>query len=102
MSNSIRFDKLRFVKKLQGTDANSPEFSEKLAEAFDEALEQSQSQLATKADVRKLESKIEQNFSEVDVKLAQFKTEITSEMYKMVGFMLAGVGAIVGVMRLFS
>lgn len=88
MSISIRFDKLRFVKKLQGADVNSPEFSEKLAEAFDEALEQSQAQLATKADVKEL-------VKELEVRLIH-------EMYKIAGFTITAVGIIVGLMKIFN
>ncbi|WP_342742106.1 hypothetical protein [Haemophilus paracuniculus] len=84
MSTSIRFDKLRFVKKLQKADVNSPEFSEKLAEALDEALEQSQAQLATKSDLKDLEVKL------------------VSEMYKMAGFILAGVGALMALLKFFN
>lgn len=48
---SLRFDKLRFVKRLQ--EANqTPEMAEAFANALDEALEQSQSPLATKADLQ--------------------------------------------------
>lgn len=48
---SLRFDKLRFVKRLQ--EANqTPEMAEAFAEALDEALEQSQSPLATKTDLQ--------------------------------------------------
>lgn len=48
---SLRFDKLRFVKRLQ--EANqTPEMAEAFAEALNEALEQSQSPLATKTDLQ--------------------------------------------------
>lgn len=91
---AIRFDKLRFVKKLQ--DANqSPEIAEAFADAIDEALEQSQSALATKTDIDHLEAKI-------DIKMAQLETKLTEAMYKMAGFIIAGVGAMLGLFRFFG
>lgn len=91
---SLRFDKLRFVKKLQ--DANQPqEVAEAFADALDEALEQSQSSLATKTDIVNLEAKI-------DIKLAQMETKLTEAMYKMAGFIIAGVGAMLGLFRFFG
>lgn len=95
MSTSIRFDKLRFVKKLQQTDVNSPEFSEKLAEALDEALEQSQGQLATKSDLKALELATKSDLKALEAKLV-------SEMYKMAGFILAGVGALMALMKFLN
>ncbi|QGM80919.1 hypothetical protein [Otariodibacter oris] len=91
---NIRFDKLRFVKKLQ--EANqSPEMAEAFADALDEALEQSQSQLATKADLKELKSEIKNDMSQLEVRL-------TASMYKMAGFILAGVGVLMGLMKFIN
>lgn len=95
---SLRFDKLRFVKKLQ--DANQPqEVAEAFADALDEALEQSQSQLLTKNE---FELRMAQMENKMDVKLAQIETKLTEAMYKMAGFIIAGVGAMLGLFRFFG
>lgn len=90
-SMSLRFDKLKFVKKLQ--EANqSPEMAEALAEALDEALEQSQSQLLTKA--------------EFQIAIANLKNELTesfnSALYKMAGLIIAGTGLLMGLMKFIN
>ncbi|MDH2998983.1 hypothetical protein A1D22_03790 [Pasteurellaceae bacterium LFhippo2] len=91
---SIRFDKLRFVKRLQ--EANQPpEVAEAFAEALDEALEQSQSQLSTKTDIKELRTEFKQE-------LAQLKVRLTASMYKMAGFILAGVGVLMGIMKFIN
>lgn len=99
MSTSIRFDKLRFVKKLQQTDVNSPEFSEKLAEALDEALEQSQGQLATKADLKAFELATKSDLKELELRII---SEVNSIIYKMAGLIIAGVGMLMGIMKFFN
>lgn len=66
---SLRFDKLRFVKRLQ--EANqTPEMAEAFANALDEALEQSQSPLATKADLQ--------------LELEKLKNEINTTIFKAI------------------
>ncbi|MDD0823581.1 hypothetical protein PTQ27_03715 [Mannheimia sp. AT1] len=91
---SLRFDKLRFVKRLQ--EANqTPEIAEAFADALDEALEQSQSALATKQDLKELKAEIRNEISNLEVRL-------TSSMYKMAGFILAGVGVLMGLMKFIN
>nr|WP_321120029.1 hypothetical protein [Actinobacillus porcinus] len=80
---TLRFDKLKFVKKLQESGQDVAQ-AEALANAIDEALEQSQSPLATKSDLKDLEVKL------------------TTEMYKMAGLILAGVGILMGLMKLIN
>lgn len=90
----IRFDKLRFVKKLQ--EANQPpEMAEALADALDDALEQSQSPLATKADLKELKAELRHEMSQLEVRL-------TSSMYKMAGFILAGTGVLMSLMKFIN
>lgn len=87
-SMAIRFDKLRFVKKLQ--EANQPpEIAEAFAEALDDALGQSQSQFATKADLKELRSEIKADLSQLESRLTE---KFSAMMYKMIGLMMAGVG----------
>ncbi|MDY5421647.1 hypothetical protein [Actinobacillus porcinus] len=83
LSMTLRFDKLKFVKKLQESGQDVAQ-AEALADAIDEALEQSQSPLATKSDLKDLEVKL------------------TTEMYKMAGLILAGVGILMGLMKLIN
>ncbi|OOF40242.1 hypothetical protein BKK56_10940 [Rodentibacter genomosp. 2] len=91
---TIRFDKLRFVKKLQ--EANqSTEMAEALADALDDALEQSQSPLATKADLKELKA-------ELRLEMSQLRTELTSAMYKMAGLILAGTGVLMSLMKFIN
>lgn len=80
---TLRFDKLKFVKKLQESGQDVAQ-AEALADAIDEALEQSQSPLATKSDLKDLEVKL------------------TTEMYKMASLILAGVGILMGLMKLIN
>ncbi|HHW7578667.1 TPA: hypothetical protein ACU21O_000100 [Mannheimia haemolytica] len=91
---SLKLDKLRFVKKLQ--EANqSPEIAEAFADALDDALEQSQSALSTKQDLKELKAEIRTEISQLEVRL-------TSSMYKMAGFILAGVGVLMGLMKFIN
>lgn len=91
---TIRFDKLRFVKKLQ--EANqSTEMAEALANALDDALEQSQSPLATKADLKELKA-------ELRLEMSQLRTELTSAMYKIAGLILAGTGVLMSLMKFIN
>lgn len=95
---SIRFDKLRFVKKLQ--EANQPpEVAEAFATALDEALEQSQSGLVNKSD---LKESINELKSELKQEIAQLEVRLTTSMYKMAGFMFAGLGVLMGLMRFIN
>ncbi|WP_247593497.1 hypothetical protein [Histophilus somni] len=82
--SQIRFDKLRFVKKLQEANQSS-EMAEALADALDDALGQTVSPLVTKDDLKELKLELRQEMSQLEVRL-------TSAMYKMAGFILAGVG----------
>lgn len=93
-SMSLRFDKLKFVKKLQEAK-QSPEMAEALADALDEALEQSQNALTTKADLKELKAEIKNEISQLEVRL-------TASMYKMAGFILAGVGVLMGLMKFIN
>lgn len=91
---SLKFDKLRFVKRLQ--EANqTPEMAEAFADALDDALEQSQSALVTKQDLKELKSELKNE-------LAQQEIRLTSAMYKMAGFILAGVGVLMGLMKFIN
>ncbi|WP_321120030.1 hypothetical protein [Actinobacillus porcinus] len=84
---TLRFDKLKFVKKLQESGQDVAQ-AEALANAIDEALEQSQSPLATKVDLQ--------------LEIAKLKNELTTEMYKMAGLILAGVGILMGLMKFIN
>ncbi|MFW9281456.1 hypothetical protein [Glaesserella parasuis] len=99
---SIRFDKLRFVKKLQ--EANQPPevaeaFAEAFADALDDALEQSQRTLLSKADFELRMTQMEAKF---DTKLAQLETRLTDTMYKMAGIIVAAMSLIMGLMRFIN
>lgn len=88
---SLRFDKLRFVKKLQ--EANqSPEIAEAFADALDDALEQSQGNLLTRQDfelrVAQLENKLQESFN--------------NTIYKMAGLIIAGTGLMMGLMKFIN
>lgn len=94
----IRFDKLRFVKKLQEAK-QSPEIAEALANALDDALEQSQSALLTRAEFKQ---EMASYRAEIDTKLAQTETRLTASMYKMAGFILAGTGVLMSLMKFIN
>lgn len=97
-SMSLRFDKLKFVKKLQEAK-QSPEMAEALADALDEALEQSQSQLVTKSDFKQGIAELK---TEVKQEISQLEVRLTASMYKMAGFILAGVGVLMGLMKFIN
>lgn len=92
---AIRFDKLKFVKTLEKEANQSPEVAEAFAKAFDEALEQSQSPLATKQDLK-------QEIHVLKQEISQLETRLTEAMYKMAGFIILGVGAILGIFKFFG
>ncbi|TCT18373.1 hypothetical protein EDC51_10185 [Bibersteinia trehalosi] len=88
---SLRFDKLRFVKRLQ--EANqTPEMAEAFANALDEALEQSQSPLATKADLQ--------------IELAKLKNElittINASIFKAISLNVALIGFLMAMMKFIN
>ncbi|MDO4697389.1 MAG: hypothetical protein Q4A60_01735 [Pasteurellaceae bacterium] len=99
---NIRFDKLRFVKKLQ--EANQPpEVAEAFADALDDALDQSQRNLMTKTDFELRLTQLEAKF---DTKLSQMEARLTDTfntmMYKMVGLMMAGIGFLMTIIKFIN
>lgn len=94
----IRFDKLRFVKKMQ--EANqSPEMAEALAEALDDSLDQALSPLATKED---LKDSIQGLRNELKQDISQLEVRLTTAMYKMAGFIIACVGVLMAVIKFIN
>lgn len=84
---SLKFDKLRFVKRLQ--EANqTPEMAEAFAEALDEALEQSQSPLATKADLQ--------------IELEKLKNEINTTIFKAITLNITILGFLMAMMKFIN
>lgn len=84
---SLRFDKLRFVKRLQ--EANqTPEMAEAFANALDEALEQSQSPLATKADLQ--------------LELEKLKNEINTTIFKAITLNITILGFLMATMKFIN
>ncbi|HDL5008415.1 hypothetical protein HW40_05225 [Mannheimia haemolytica] len=84
---SLRFDKLRFVKRLQ--EANqTPEIAEAFANALDEALEQSQSPLATKADLQ--------------LELEKLKNEINTTIFKAITLNITILGFLMAIMKFIN
>ncbi|HDL3659354.1 TPA: hypothetical protein PW517_002442 [Mannheimia haemolytica] len=84
---SLRFDKLRFVKRLQ--EANqTPEMAEAFANALDEALEQSQSPLATKADLQ--------------LGLEKLKNEINTTIFKAITLNITILGFLMAIMKFIN
>lgn len=84
---SLRFDKLRFVKRLQ--EANqTPEMAEAFANALDEALEQSQSPLATKADLQ--------------LELEKLKNEINTTIFKAIILNITILGFLMAMMKFIN
>ncbi|AHG86149.1 hypothetical protein F480_01885 [Bibersteinia trehalosi Y31] len=88
---SLRFDKLRFVKRLQ--EANqTPEMAEAFADALDGALEQSQSSLLTRQEfelrISQLETRLQESFN--------------NTLYKMAGLIIVGVGLMMSFMKFFN
>ncbi|MDA3978065.1 hypothetical protein [Gallibacterium sp. AGMB14963] len=94
--SSIRFDKLKFVKILEKEGNQSPEMAEAFAKAVEEALTESQGPLATKADFQQGLTELR---AEMKQEMSQLEVRLTSAMYKMAGFILAGVGVLMGLMK---
>lgn len=88
---SLRFDKLRFVKRLQEAN-HPPEMAEAFANALDEALEQSQSPLATKVDLQ--------------IELAKLKNElittINASIFKAISLNVALIGFLMAMMKFIN
>ncbi|EDN75376.1 hypothetical protein MHA_2495, partial [Mannheimia haemolytica PHL213] len=78
---------LRFVKRLQ--EANqTPEMAEAFANALDEALEQSQSPLATKADLQ--------------LELEKLKNEINTTIFKAITLNITILGFLMAIMKFIN
>lgn len=93
-SMSLRFDKLRFVKELTES-GQKQQHAEAFARALDNALEQSQSDLATRQDVLELKTEILQ----LETRLVR---ELNSLTLKMAGLIIAGVGLLMTFMKFFN
>ncbi|OBW95817.1 hypothetical protein QV08_09220 [Gallibacterium salpingitidis] len=100
--SSIRFDKLRFVKKLQNAN-QSPEVAEAFAEALDEALEQTTSPLATKQDMLMVKQDLLITKQELKSEIHQLETRLVDSMhaaiYKMAGIIIAGIGILMTIIK---
>ncbi|AXI82895.1 DUF1640 domain-containing protein [Xylella taiwanensis] len=91
------FDTLSFANQLKNAGV-PPAHAEAQAEALAEVFETHLQQLATKADLRelelKLESKIDKGFAEVDKGFAEIKGEMLLLKW-MFGVLVAGVAALI-------
>ncbi|PWB95019.1 DUF1640 domain-containing protein [Methylosinus sporium] len=97
MSAAVAFDTLKFVEKLEA--AGVPHAQAKAtAEAFAEATSQ---ELATKADLAVVESKIEKAELRLEAKLEATKAEIIKWLFGTIGFQtLVILGAVLALARL--
>ncbi|MCI0735786.1 MAG: CCDC90 family protein [Beijerinckiaceae bacterium] len=87
--SALLFDTLRLSRRLRDEGHFTPEQAEALASAFGEATHDD---LATKADLAKLESKI-----------AEVKADILKWMVGAIGFQtVVIVGALVSLVRIFA
>lgn len=88
---SLRFDKLCFVKCLQKAN-QTPEMAGVVANALDEALEQSQSPLTTKVDLQ--------------IELAKMKNElvtaINATIFKAISLYVALIGFLMAMMKFIN
>lgn len=91
---SLRFNKLKFVKKLQEAN-HSSEMAGALADALDEALEQSQSQFVTKSDFNQGITELKTEFKQ---ELSQLEIKLTASMY-MVGIIFAGISVLMSLIK---
>lgn len=96
---SLRFDKLRFVKTLEKEANQSPEVAEAFAKALDEALSESQNSFLNQSEFKR---EMLQFRSDFDIKIAQLEKHLTESMYKMAGFIIVGIGAILGIFKFFG
>jgi hypothetical protein len=97
MSAAVAFDTLKFVEKLEA--AGVPHAQAKAtAEAFAEATSQ---ELATKADLAVVESKIEKAELRLEAKIEATKAEIIKWLFGTIGFQtLVILGAVLALARL--
>jgi len=70
---TITFDTLKFVTRLKDSGLAEVQ-AVAITEAFKEA--HSEAEVATRFDIRELELKIETRFKELDVKIAETKSEL--------------------------
>ncbi|MDY6216109.1 hypothetical protein [Actinobacillus porcinus] len=100
LSMALRFDKLRFVKKVQAANWNDKsELAETLADALDEALEQSQNELLTKTEFKQAMAELRSDFK---VEMANLEARLLTTMYKMAGLIIASVGVLMSLMKFIN
>ena len=100
LSMALRFDKLRFVKKVQAANwDDKSELAETLADALDEALEQSQNELLTKTEFKQAMAELRSDFK---VEMANLEARLLTTMYKMAGLIIASVGVLMSLMKLIN
>ncbi|MCI7353214.1 MAG: hypothetical protein SOW21_09190 [[Actinobacillus] rossii] len=104
LSMVLRFDKLRFVKKVQSANwDDKSELAETLADALDEALEQSQNELLTKTEFKQAMAELRSDFKVEMANLeARLMTTLNSTMYKMAGLIIASVGVLMSLMKFIN
>lgn len=88
MSIPIRFDKLKFVRTLEKEANQSSENAEAFAKAIDEALEQSQSPLATKADLKELSMQLDAKLAKIELSLSD---KISSYFNKAITLIISAI-----------
>ncbi len=80
---TVVFDKLSFMRHLESEGTFSRPQAEKLSEAFHQAVHET---VATKADIARLESRIDNLDARIDAKLAGVDAKLAAMDGKMVGF----------------
>ncbi len=98
--SAILFDTLRLSRTLRDKGHFTPEQAETLAEALGEAAHD---ELATKADLAKLEAKLETKIAEVKADIVEVKAELLKWIVGAIGFQtIVILGALVSLVRIFA
>ena len=75
------------------------ELAETLADALDEALEQSQNELLTKTEFKQAMAELRSDFK---VEMANLEARLLTTMYKMAGLIIASVGVLMSLMKFIN
>lgn len=87
----VTFDTHKFIKKLEAAGVSSQQ-----AEAFSEAVRDAQdaAEVATKADLREMEFRLEKRFAEMNERFAKADGR-TILLQWMLGLVIAGIASLV-------
>ncbi|CAN5445185.1 hypothetical protein BH10PSE19_BH10PSE19_03190 [soil metagenome] len=95
---AIPFDTLKCLEKLTAAGVPGPQARVQV-EIFAEVLQNNMQELVSEADLKESEAKLEAKIDKVDAKLDRVEAKLMGEITLlkwMLGFILAGIAALIG------